>query len=167
MITNRILPCELLSYSVDGYATVKLPQYEGDIRDLTIEEVVPVNTNSLSQFNPKIGDKVLVCFDHFGDSYLLGSLHCQQQPFTEPLLPDQNQVVANDNISLKQTALGQFGVTKNNIVPVPPFTNNELLDIILTWMNLVNTSTCPPGSPLSNSVNMVLLYTLLLQFKVP
>lgn len=161
-IRNEIRLATVDSY--DGsYAKVILKQGEGllDVEDRTIEEVLTVRVNSLSQALPDTGADCLLAFDNTGEAYILGAIGSESQPLPTPTEPG-TAVYDNGGIEVAATEGAKLSVKKTDLV----FGSLELLKILSDVIQLIGTSTCPPGSPLSNSVNILVEKTKLDSFKV-
>lgn len=161
-IRNEIRLATIDAY--DGnYATVVLRQGEGIINaeDRTVEEVLTVRVNSLSQALPDTGMDCLIAFDNTGEGYVLGVVGSENQPLPAPDEPG-TAVYDNGDIKATITEAAEVSVEKTDLI----FGPLELIEILSDALQLIGTSTCPPGSPLSNSVNILIEKTKLDSFKV-
>jgi len=134
---NKIIPGILKSYS-GNYAVVTLPQFS---EKTEIEEVQVLRKNINSKDKPQVDDSVLIVFDDYGDSYVLGSLTNEAQPDTSG--NDKDIVLDNGVISLSLYNDGKFEV-KNQ--------TNELIAIIdelLTKLIVSTTATAVGAQSLS------------------
>ena len=160
-IRNQIRVASIKAYdTAKGYATIVLKQggeWFSD-NDRTIEEVMTLQLNTASQKLPDVGADCLIAFDDTGDPYVLGVIGSESQPIPEPLEPG-TLVVANvtDDDPLSQlkmylTAAGKLAGEKTSMAYGPI----ELITILIDVLNLIATSTCPTGAPLSNAASITL-----------
>ena len=126
---QNIIFGDLKSYS-GQYAVVELPQFDDSIDDRTIEEIMVLTPNALSQNMPHEGDKVAVIFDEYGEALLLGSVH--NEAVERPDDAVKNIVFDSSQISLTLRDDGKLEI-KNN--------NNELIDLIVQLFDLLLNST--------------------------
>lgn len=168
MIRNQIRLATVKEYT-GNYAMVVLRQGEGffDEADRTIEEVMLTRLNSGSQGNPDIGVDVLIAFDDTGDAYLIAVVGSDNQPLPasdEPgaLVYKNVPTLSIDEIELKVTEDGKIGAGKTDPVLGPV----DLITILIDALNYIATSTCPPGSPLTNAAMITAEALKLVNYKV-
>ena len=179
MIRNSIRLATVLRYE-GPYAAVALKQGEDMFgeEDRTVEEVMLTRSNSMSQNLPDVGVDVLIAFDDTGEPYLLGVVGSENQP---PPAPDNPGTIVTDNgtvnatmkddgeatldngeIKLTVSDDGKIAFDKTSLVLGPV----ELVTILVDALNLIATSTCPPGGPLSNAPLITVEKLKLAEFKI-
>jgi len=165
MIKDSIRLANVKSY--DGnYAIVVLQQGHGSEADRTLEGVLPTRINMGSQELPNVGADVLIAFDHVGDAYLLKVIASDNQPLPnadepETLVYDNLNEIPTDNIKCSITKAGKVAAEKTDPVHGPV----ELITILYDTINLIATSTCPPGSALTNAPAILIENIKLLGYK--
>jgi len=159
MIRNQIQVAKLKGYS-NGYAEVSL--YSSGDKGQTVEEVMPLRTNTNSQNLPDPGSDVLIAADNNGDLYLLGAIASENQPLPNPLFDDE---IISDNgaIKVRQTPLGQIEI-KN--------ATQELIGLLIELITVISgaTVTITPAQlgspqPLSSAPALAALIPRMQTFK--
>jgi hypothetical protein len=153
---------------VDSYATIVLKQGEDFFseEERTLEETMTTRLTSLSQGNPDTKVDCLIAFDDTGDAYVLGVVGSENQPLP---VPDEPGTLAHSNktdnpidlLEILITEKGKMSFAKTDPVNGPV----ELITILIDVIQYIATSTCPPGSPLSNSVQIALEAVKLTNYK--